>query len=373
MSKIKNLSWLKSLNSEKLQYSLSSKAVPNNSITRTKTFQIRVELEDMDQENRRLIQALNYVKTCNKELAGIFGEERDNFDKIVSKYEELTGVNSSLKIGEDEVLPSAFHRKGKTPKNFKKQIILNQKTREENKRANPGFALSTKRRSQSLVHNVVLQSEQDIHNNSRAKIKGSFEKIRKSLKVNEVSSEVNAFELFKIDRKGFELFIRQILSEEPHFFPEPKVLHRNISILKMHIQELEKRIYNKRKSQAFSTYRQALAFNAEMTTEIARLKALQNQITQNAFARFSTEQEALDRFNQEIELEMKELEQLLELTSQNKLELQEEIHDRNNYLAEKESQYLEMFEQNEAIIGELVRHQNEIDELKVKIQELNKS
>jgi hypothetical protein len=371
MSKIKNLSWLKSLNSEKLQHSMSSKVVQGNSITRTKPFQIRVELEDIDQENRRLIQALNYVKTCNKELASIYAEEREIFEKVMRVFEESYDVNSSLKIDQGESLPSTHKAKGKSPKKFKKQIFLNQKTREENKQTNPGVSLSTKRRSQSLVHNIVLSSQQDIKIDSKTKIRGSFNNIRKSPKVNEVFSEVNPFELFAMDKKAFESLIWEILKEEPQFFPEPSSLDRSISLLNLFIQKMEKRIHSKRKTNAFAQFQEALFFNSEMKAEVHRLRILQDKITQDGVGRESAERDGLARANFKLEEEINELEQLIELMKQDQLELDEEIRERNNYINEQEANHSDMLRHNEAIMAELVRRQNEIDELQTRIQSLN--
>jgi len=373
ISKIKNLSWLKSLNSEKFQHSISAKATPANSIVRTKASQIRVDLEDLDQENRRLIQALNYVKTCNKELANIFSEERGLLETVLQKGEEMHAIDSGLRVEDKEVLQSDFQRKKKTPKKFKKQIILNQQTRQENSPAKLSLAFSTKRRSQSLVNNIFSHSQQDTPNSPRLKVKDSFEKGRKSLRVNEISCEINAFKMFKIDHKRFEMFVKQILVEEPHFFPDPLVLHRNISLLNLHLQDLERRINTKTKSQVLSKLRQVLAVNREMRAEVVRLKAHQTTVTQSALERFTAEKERLTRLNSEIKVEITELEELLTLADQSHLELEEEIRDRANFISEKERHYLGLFERNEALITEVAQHQRQIDELQVQIFGLNNS
>jgi hypothetical protein len=354
----RSLSWLQSYASERLVYSQTLRASQACLSLRTTTHNVNIDVEELDHQHRQNIQALKEMRKCNSRLEKKLDQERSLLKSVALEYGSLIDTVSKMTSKENIVQNSYLHR---NPEKFSRKTIVGIKNSEVH--APSSFII----RSQSFgyrgtLNELGLENKSDVHTllNIKSNNCSSF-RDRGPLK------ELNPFQAVKQDKKSFEFSIRNTLNDACIDIYSTDELMRAISLLNIHISELQMRIFKKKKSGKYSNFKVAVFSRMELESEFIRLTEFENTLRIQKAAFVSSEIQNLKVSNLILEKELDEFQQLTELIDLSISEFEREIFERSKFIDFKDAANLQIFEQNTSIRNEVLSSVAEIEALQGKI------
>jgi hypothetical protein len=361
----RKLSWLRSIPKS---VSSNPPAIKNGlaiKMRRTPAHQIKLEIEELDQENWNLNKELTTAKKVHEVLTRKFQEERKAFDALVESFNAVSRIGHHRGRSGQRPLKNNSSEPKPLQLGVRNHSIQRHKQNRDYEHKPPQIRIQ----SQSDGPSQILQSPTSALKTPKRILMADKEC---RISTHNLTRQENVFEIAKTDKKKFEAVIREILTDSSQHPASNDHILKCISLLNFHVSELEKRIFKRHRSSKYYQLIELRLSNCELSSEIARLSELYTAITEDAKDKTARAVPRLKSENYSLQEKIGELDEMIKFIEREIHYVDGEIHCHELEIKSLEQTLEKSRVHNKTTAGEIGRCDSEINELLAKISDLTK-